>query len=237
MSDEKGKSELVTRAEPIQSLSLVQAAIQRGVDTDQLRELIQLQREHEAHEARKAYTRAMTAARAMMRVVRHDKEVAHPGARYTHASLAAVVAEAVRCLSPHGLSHAWAIEQDDKGMIRVVCTVTHADGHSESVGMSAPADDSGKKNRIQQVASTITYLERYTLIAACGMASSDQDDDGQGADDEPDPILADWYARIDECSDLDQLSKCGQEISNAGLSGRNLQAVRGAWASRKRELS
>src|SRR5690606_5500273 len=39
-------------------------------------------------------------------------------------------------------------------------------------------DSSGSKNAIQAIGSTLTYLQRYTLIQALGLAASD-DDDGQ----------------------------------------------------------
>ena len=48
----------------------------------------------------------------------------------------------------------------------MTCQITHELGHSESVEMTAPPDDSGGKNTIQSIASTKTYLERYTLLAA-----------------------------------------------------------------------
>jgi hypothetical protein len=49
--------------------------------------------------------------------------------------------------------------------------------------MEAGADVSGKKNAIQSVASSITYLSRYTLLAATGLAAVDMpDDDGAGYD-------------------------------------------------------
>ena len=51
-------------------------------------------------------------------------------------------------------------------------------GHSEAVSIAGPLDDSGQKNGIQQIGSTITYLERYTLMAIMGLAAHDQDDDG-----------------------------------------------------------
>ena len=60
--------------------------------------------------------------------------------------------------------------------------VTHIKGHSEDTTLSGPPDDSGRKNNIQQIASTVSYLERYTLFALLGLASQDMDDDGQGAD-------------------------------------------------------
>ena len=49
--------------------------------------------------------------------------------------------------------------------------------------MPAFADDSGQKSAIQQVASTITYLRRYTLTGVLGIATTDQDLDGADAGD------------------------------------------------------
>ena len=56
-------------------------------------------------------------------------------------------------------------------------------GHSESVTLDAFKEDSGTKNNIQAMGSSITYLERYTLFAATGLASEEQDDDGAGSGD------------------------------------------------------
>jgi hypothetical protein len=42
------------------------------------------------------------------------------------------------------------------------------------------ADATGNKNPVQQIGSTVTYLQRYTLLAATGLATSDSDDDGRG---------------------------------------------------------
>jgi hypothetical protein len=55
------------------------------------------------------------------------------------------------------------------------------------VTMSAPPDTSGAKNVIQAKASTVTYLRRYTLLGAVGMAAGMPDSDGnlkQGIADE-----------------------------------------------------
>ena len=54
--------------------------------------------------------------------------------------------------------------------------------------MSAPADSSGSKNPVQQIGSTMTYLQRYTLIGALGLTTADKDDDGrQGVDSQMPP--------------------------------------------------
>jgi hypothetical protein len=46
--------------------------------------------------------------------------------------------------------------------------------------MGGPPDAGGAKNAIQARASTISYLERYTLKAICGVAEGGEDDDGNG---------------------------------------------------------
>ena len=60
--------------------------------------------------------------------------------------------------------------------MHVTCIVAHRDGHFEETTLSAGHDQSGNKNSIQAVGSTITYLQRYTLKAALGLAASDDDD-------------------------------------------------------------
>jgi len=162
---------------------MLQTAIERGVDMAPLEKLMELQARWESNEARKAFVKAMSEFKANPPKVFKDRLVAYQGTRYTHASLAAGVDAVVAGLSEHGLSHRWDVEQN--GSIKVTCVLTHELGHSESVSMSAPADDSGKKNAIQQIASTITYLERYTLMAATGLAAKDMaDDDGRSASTE-----------------------------------------------------
>jgi len=49
------------------------------------------------------------------------------------------------------------------------------------VPMQSGPDQSGKKNNIQAIGSTTTYLQRYTLLAATGLATKEQDNDGGDA--------------------------------------------------------
>jgi hypothetical protein len=63
--------------------------------------------------------------------------------------------------------------------ISVTCILT-GHGHEEENTLSGPADASGSKNAIQAIGSTLTYLQRYTLVQALGLAAS-SDDDGVAA--------------------------------------------------------
>lgn len=163
---------------------LLQIAIEKGADMAQLEKLMDLQERYEANQARKEYVKAMAAFKSNSPDIHKDKEVAFSGTYYTHASLGNICEVVTQSLASHGLSHRWHTEQGD-GKVKVSCIITHILGHSESTSLEAKPDDSGKKNSIQQIASTVTYLQRYTLLAATGLAVKDMlDDDAKSAEEE-----------------------------------------------------
>lgn len=159
-----------------------QAITSRG-SLDDLAKLLELQEKWESNEAKKAYHRAMAAFKANPPKINKDKHVKFSTSKgnmeYNHASLANVTEKINSALSKVGLSASWMTKQN--GVILVTCKITHLQGHSEETTLGANADDSGSKNSIQAIGSTITYLERYTLLALTGLATQDTDDDGKGA--------------------------------------------------------
>lgn len=163
---------------------LIQVAVQRGETIEYVRELMQLEREWKADKAREAYVSAMAEFKAEPMAIKKDKRVSYTTNRgptsYNHASLAEVVDAVVAGLGKHGLSHRWDTRQEN-GIITVSCIITHKLGHSESTTLFSAPDDSGGKNSIQAVGSTVTYLQRYTLMAATGVAARDMDNDGRSA--------------------------------------------------------
>ncbi len=165
---------------------LLAVAVSQGADLDKLEKLMELQERWEANEARKAYVRAMNEFKAHAPEIVKDREVAYNTSSgttaYRHASLHNVTQTIIEALAEHGFSHRWNVEQLDGGQIRVTCVITHEMGHSESTPLQAGPDQSGGKNNIQAVASTVSYLERYTLLAATGLATKEMDDDGRGSE-------------------------------------------------------
>lgn len=165
--------------------SLLAMAIQNGADPAVLERFMDMQERWEAGQARKAYVEAMSAfKRDVPSVLPKDALVDFSSAkgrtRYKHATLGGIVNQITTAMSKHGLAASWETAQDG-GVITVSCHITHSAGHRESVTLCGPPDDSGNKNPIQQIGSTVTYLQRYTLMAALGLASAGQDD----ADDRP----------------------------------------------------
>lgn len=159
-------------------MGMLQLAVERGADIEQLTKLMDLQERWEKNEARKAFVSAMAAFKSDPPTLTKNKRVSFGKTEYDHATLDQVASVIAAALSKHGFSHRWEVEHVDGGMIRVTCVITHTLGHSEKVSMQAGADQSGGKNNIQAVGSTVSYLERYTLLAGTGLAAKDQDDDG-----------------------------------------------------------
>lgn len=152
---------------------LLEMAVQQNADIDKLSKLMELQERWEANEARKAYTIAMARFREDCPAIDKTRE-AHNS---KYAGLAETIKQIRNAMSDNGLSHSWVTKQDGEA-ISVTCCITHVMGHSECTSMTAPPDKTGSKNTIQAIGSTVTYLERYTLFAILGLASQDEDTDG-----------------------------------------------------------
>jgi len=163
-------------------MAAFEMALSHNVDIDKLEKMLELQARWEQMEAKKAYTLAMAAFKADPPKINKDRHVKFATQKgtteYYHASLANVTEKINSSLAAHGLSAAWKTEQNSTSGIVVTCTITHKQGYSESTSLAAGKEQSGTKNDIQAIGSTITYLQRYTLLSLTGLATHDQDDDG-----------------------------------------------------------
>lgn len=165
--------------------TLLNIAIEKGADLEKLEKLMDLQIRWESNQARKAYHEAMASFKANPPDIEKDKKVSYKTnsgtTAYSHASLGNVTDKINSALSQYGLSAAWITKQDDKG-VTVTCRISHILGHSEETSLTAALDTSGGKNTIQALGSTISYLQRYTILALTGLATHDMDDDGQSTE-------------------------------------------------------
>lgn len=173
---------------------LLRMAVEQGADLDRLERLMALQERWQAGQAKVAYDEAFAAFKAEAVVIlknRHVTDGPLRGKRY--AELFAVVNAVTPALSRHGLSSSWKLTKDEKDWIEVTCFLKHVAGHVETVSMGGPPDAGGAKNAIQARASTVSYLERYTLKAITGLSEQEDDLDGRtsggGADPDPESEL------------------------------------------------
>lgn len=179
-------------------MDMLNKAVAQGADINVLEKLMGLQERWEANQARKAFDEAMAAAKAEIPTIVKNREVDFTSSKgrtnYRHEDLAEIARTVDPILSRHGLSYRFRVTSNVSEPVTVTCILSHRAGHSEETTLSAGRDDSGNKNSIQAVGSAITYLQRYTLKAALGLAAS-SDDDGN-ATDEPDYISGDQLAKI-----------------------------------------
>lgn len=229
---------------PATPQDLLLYALNKGGSIEQLEKLYELQARWQADEARKAYVADMAEFKKNPPTILKDKAVGYTNkdgsfTGYKHATLGNVTNAIVEGLAAHGFSHNWDVKQDGT-MAHVTCKITHRMGHSESVSMQAAKDDSGKKNAIQQVASAITYLQRYTLLAATGLATHEQgDDDGIGAEQDAAPDAAQWSAKAAAApamQDLNGVYAAGEPKFYAANDQAGLEAFKAACNKRKAEI-
>jgi hypothetical protein len=150
-----------------------------GFDPVAIEKMMDLQERFEANEARKAYAAAMTRLKAALpSIIARDGKVDYTPAGkervfYRHATLSGVVDAVVPHLTAHGFTHSWPSRRLPNGHVEVTCKLSHCEGHSESCSLDAAVDGSGGKNSIQAVGSTVSYLERYTILSLLGLATGD----------------------------------------------------------------
>jgi hypothetical protein len=159
-----------------------------SADIDKFERLLAISTEIEARNARKEFFDALATfqeecpspKKSKTAKVKKDGRLVYT---YTYSSLDDIVAVIKHPLSKNGLSYRFEQSVNGTNMIEITCVVTHRAGHEERNSMAGGADNSGGKNAIQQIASTVTYLRRYTLTGALGVAATDEDLDGDTGED------------------------------------------------------
>lgn len=184
-------------ATPLTPMAMMGHALMNGASIETIKEIRALQKEIEESQARKAFDAALAAAKAEFPVITKNKLVDYASSdnksrtTYRHEDLGEIARTIDPILGRHGLTYRFHTTSELNQPIVVTCIVSHREGHSEKNTLSGPRDDSGKKNFIQQMGSTITYLQRYTLKAALGLAAAADDDGVSAGADEPSNTITD----------------------------------------------
>lgn len=167
-------------------MELLSRAIDSGASMEVLEKMMGLQERWEANNARKAFDQAMAQAKAEIPVIVKNRAVDFTSTKgrtnYRYEDLGEIARVVSPILARYGLSYRFRTTSPPNEPVTVTCIITHRDGHAEENMLTAGRDDSGNKNSIQAIGSTLTYLQRMTLKAALGIAAS-EDDDGKRADD------------------------------------------------------
>ena len=204
-------------------LSMIErAARDPSIDLGKLEGLMGLRERMEDRRAKQAFDNAIARAKGEIGPIVKNRTVDFTGGKgrtnYRYEDFAAVAAAVDPVLARHGLSYRFRSEQSGN-RLKVICRVSHADGFGEETALEAQNDESGNKNAIQSVGSAVTYLQRYTLKLALGLAASNDDDGRLGKDEDGDGGMIDG----DQLAQMQQL--IAETKSNVGVFFLTLNCV------------
>ena len=200
-------------------MAMLDRAIEQGAGVEVLSKLMDLQERHEKAQARKAFDAAIADAKNKIPRIEKNRSVDFTSAKgrtnYKYEDLAEIARTIDPILGEFGLSYRFRTNVQN-GTVVVTCIVSHRDGHSEENSLPADIDTSGNKNHLQAVGSAVTYLSRYTLKAALGLAASN-DDDGKAAGDQFETISVEQETELAEALDLLPTGSEGRLLRSLGV--------------------
>jgi hypothetical protein len=206
-------------------MDLLQLAIEREGSIDVIERLARLQIEFMDRDAKLAYTQAFEEFKANVpSVVKDSVILVNEQPRGKYAKLDKICNTLIPALLKVGITHRWKTRMTEDGkMVLVTCFLRHRLGHEEDGStLGGPPDTSGSKNAIQACGSTVSYLERYTLVASCGISIQDQDNIDSGIQTKPEDLLEesvvrDFVAAIEGSNSVEQLKGNYQAATKAGI--------------------
>jgi hypothetical protein len=157
--------------------------------------LLAQRRIEEDRAAERAFNAALSKAKAKIEPVlkTHDVDFASERTgkrtRYKYEEFADVARAVDPVFADYGLAYRFNVWKESNVAL-VVTVLSHADGHSvTSKPLDAVIDAAGSSmNPLQALGSALTYLQRYGLRAAIGLAAG-RDDDAQSLNDAADPVI------------------------------------------------
>ena len=149
--------------------------------------LLLARRQEEDRAAERAFNLAMSVAKGELQPVLKTRDVDYPSkkegggrTKYKYESFADVAKVVDPVFAAHGLAYRFAVEQQGD-MAKVTCIVSHSDGYSDRVRLESKVDPGATgMSWVQALGTVLTYLQRYSLRAAIGLAAG-IDDDGRSA--------------------------------------------------------
>jgi len=153
------------------------AASDPNMDVLRLEKLLEMYERITARQAEQGYNNAMSAAQAEMRPIAADAN--NPQTKSKYASFAALDRVLRPIYTRHGFSLSYsAADGAPPEHVRVVCKVSHRDGHTERPYIDLPVDGKGAKGgdvmtKTHAMGAGFTYGQRYLEKAIFNIAVGD----------------------------------------------------------------
>lgn len=196
--------------------SLMKQAIEKGPDgVAALERLVDLRIKVEERDARKAFNTALMDFQQECppircnRVGKNTSRDKGSSFEYPYADLNQIVTTVRPLLVKHGLSFKHDSKPAGQGLLEVLCTLKHIQGHFEVASFPCPTSSNAGMSDQQKYASALTFARRQSLIQVLGLTTTDKDADGG---EPPEPITEAQANTIEEW-----LSKCHDPAKERAL--------------------
>lgn len=201
-------------------------AMSPEVDITKLERMLDMQERIFNREAEQSFNASMARAQAEMGPVSADAD--NPQTRSKYASYAAIDRAVRPIYTRHGFALSFNTEPTVDGYVRIVCIVSHRDGHSRNYTADMPSDGLGAKGgavmtKTHAAGSAMTYGQRYLLKLIFNVAIGEDDNDGNGAASQASADLRDdLISKVARSETEAELEAIWQKDGNALYAMNNL---------------
>lgn len=200
-------------------MDLLQLAIEKEGSIDVIERLAKLQLEIQDRDDKVAFANAMAKFKDqdLPRIIKtrsiKDKD---GNERYKGVALEDVADALIKSLLKHGITYRWVTDAMPNGNVEVTCFMRLEGTAYEEQGstLAAPPDTSGNKDALKAVGSTTSYLEKYTLIASCGVHVSGHDPEATEHVGVTNEVGNEWICKIQEGSTPEDTMKFWTQAIN-----------------------
>ena len=175
----------IVDADPVEVLHPLVRAMQSqgGMTPENIERMMDLQERYEARVAKQEYEAVRSRLLAdLPPVIRKNRRVSFGNTNYSYADIPQIMRSIMPALRAHGFSISWRNESDPRSET-VTCVLSHRGGHEATNTRKAPVEAKKGQSGVQSAQSTVTYLQRQTLLALLGVVTDDMPD----ADEAPQP--------------------------------------------------
>lgn len=162
---------------------IAKAASDPQTDVDKMGRLLEMYERVKAQEAQQRFHEAMTAAQTDMRPIAANAD--NPQTKSKYATYHALDKALRPIYTKQGFALSFDTGDAPDAHVKVLCHVSHRDGHAKTYSVLMPADGKGAKGgdvmtRTHAAGAAMTYGQRYLLKLIFNVAIG-ADDDGNGA--------------------------------------------------------
>lgn len=221
-------------------VTIAQLAKDPNTNVEKFERLIALQERMVARQAEASFNAAMARLQPKLPVItKHGRIEIGNAVQSTFAKYEDIDAAIRPLLNEEGFSFSFTTSRPVAGVTRIVCVLSHRDGHSRESEISLPEDTKGNKNGTQGVGSTVSYGKRYLVSGMLNIITREEDDDAtkgayQPIDEEKIRVLEDYLmdvgadrAKFLQFMDVQKLSEIQNRDFAKGLNALKAKQRRG----------